>query len=88
MKFGIFLPPFHPPGQDPALAYQGDLELKNLGSIPYSKQWTAEPRSKLMERGGIGVALATQEYLQASAVKASTTKDGRSGIAESELTLK
>jgi hypothetical protein len=27
MKFGIFLPPFHPPGQDPALAYQRDLQL-------------------------------------------------------------
>jgi limonene 1,2-monooxygenase len=36
----------------------------NLGSIPYSKEWTAEHRPKLMERGGIGVALATEEYLQ------------------------
>src|SRR4029077_16051272 len=27
MKFGIFLPPFHPPGQDPSLAYERDLEL-------------------------------------------------------------
>jgi len=35
----------------------------NFGSIPYSVQWTADRRAKLMERGGLGVRLATQEYL-------------------------
>jgi limonene 1,2-monooxygenase len=36
----------------------------NFGSIPYSVQWTADRRAKLMERGGLGVRLATQEYLE------------------------
>ena len=41
----------------------------NFGSIPYSVQWTAERRAKLMERGGLGVRLATQEYLDKKSVQ-------------------
>ncbi|HEY2107632.1 MAG TPA: hypothetical protein VGH29_17665 [Candidatus Binataceae bacterium] len=44
--------------------YVAPIINNNLGSIPYSRQWTAERRPKLMERGGIGVALATEEYLR------------------------
>jgi hypothetical protein len=44
--------------------YVAPIINNNLGSIPYSRQWTARRRPKLMERGGIGVALATEEYLR------------------------
>ena len=44
--------------------YVAPVINNNLGSIRYSKQWTAERRTKLMERSGIGVTLATEEYLQ------------------------
>ncbi len=43
--------------------YVAPVFTENLGSIPYSWQWTVDRRQKLSERGGIGVKLATQEYL-------------------------
>jgi len=44
--------------------YVAPIINNNLGSIPYSRQWTAERRPQLMERGGVGVVLATEEYLK------------------------
>jgi limonene 1,2-monooxygenase len=44
--------------------YVAPILNNNLGSIPYSRQWTAERRPQLMERGGVGVVLATEEYLK------------------------
>jgi limonene 1,2-monooxygenase len=46
MKFGIFLPPFHPPGQDPALAYERDLELIEwLDRLGYDEAFIGEHHS-------------------------------------------
>ncbi len=46
MKFGIFLPPFHPPGQDPALAYERDLELVEwLDHLGYDEAFIGEHHS-------------------------------------------
>jgi len=46
MKFGIFLPPFHPPGQDPSLAYERDLELIEwLDRLGYDEAYIGEHHS-------------------------------------------
>ena len=46
MKFGIFLAPFHPPGQDPALAYERDLELIEwLDRLGYDEAFFGEHHS-------------------------------------------
>ena len=46
MKFGIFLAPFHPPGQDPALAYERDLELIEwLDHLGYDEAYIGEHHS-------------------------------------------
>ncbi len=47
--------------------YVAPVFTENLGSISYSWQWTVDRRQKLSERGGIGVKLATQEYLDKKA---------------------
>lgn len=52
----------------------------NFGSIPYSVQWTAERRAKLMERGGLGVRLATQEYLEKKSAGERPDGDAKASI--------
>jgi limonene 1,2-monooxygenase len=46
MKFGIFLAPFHQPGQDPALAYERDLELiERLDELGFNEAFVGEHHS-------------------------------------------
>ena len=50
MRFGIFLAPFHAPGQNPTLALQRDLELlTHLDRLGYDEAWIGEHHSAGME---------------------------------------
>src|ERR1700694_4313421 len=45
-RFGIFLAPFHPVGQNPTLAFQRDLELiQRLDELGYQEAWVGEHHS-------------------------------------------
>ncbi len=46
MRFGIFLAPFHPVGQNPTLALERDLELiQHLDSLGFDEAWIGEHHS-------------------------------------------
>jgi limonene 1,2-monooxygenase len=46
MRFGIFLAPFHPVGQNPTLALHRDLELiQRLDELGYDEAWVGEHHS-------------------------------------------
>ena len=46
LRFGIFLAPFHPPGQNPTLALERDLELiQHLDRLGYDEAWIGEHHS-------------------------------------------
>ncbi|MSR15708.1 MAG: LLM class flavin-dependent oxidoreductase [Gammaproteobacteria bacterium] len=50
LRFGIFLAPFHAPGQNPTLALQRDLELiQHLDRLGYDEAWIGEHHSAGME---------------------------------------
>lgn len=46
MRFGVFLAPFHEPGENPALALERDLELiQRLDALGYDEAWVGEHHS-------------------------------------------
>lgn len=46
LRFGVFLAPFHKPGQNPTLAMQRDLELvEHLDRLGYDEAWIGEHHS-------------------------------------------
>ncbi|GIU83513.1 MAG: putative monooxygenase [Acidimicrobiales bacterium] len=46
LRFGIFLPPIHPPGQNPTLALQRDLQLiEHLDRLGFDEAWIGEHHS-------------------------------------------
>ena len=50
LGFGIFMAPFHAPGQNPTLALQRDLELlQHLDALGYDEAWVGEHHSAGME---------------------------------------
>ncbi len=50
MRFGIFLAPFHSPGQNPTLSLQRDLDLiTHLDRLGYDEAWIGEHHSAGME---------------------------------------
>ena len=46
LRFGIFLPPMHPVGQNPTLTLQRDLELvEHLDRLGFDEAWIGEHHS-------------------------------------------
>jgi limonene 1,2-monooxygenase len=46
LRFGIFLAPFHPPGQNPTTALERDLDLiQHLDKLGYDEAWIGEHHS-------------------------------------------
>ena len=46
MRFGIFMAPFHPVGQNPTLALERDLELiQHLDALGFDEAWVGEHHS-------------------------------------------
>src|SRR5437016_11212449 len=78
LKFGIFLAPFHPVGQNPTLALQRDLELiELLDELGYDEAWIGEHHSAGYE------IIASPEVFIATA--AERTKHLRLGTGVSSL---
>jgi len=51
LRFGIFMAPFHPTGQNPTLALQRDLDLvTHLDRLGYDEAWDRRaPLSRLRD---------------------------------------
>src|ERR1700754_2571706 len=50
LRFGIFLPPMHPVGQNPTLLMQRDLQLiEHLDALGYDEAWIGEHHSSGFE---------------------------------------
>jgi limonene 1,2-monooxygenase len=64
LRFGVFLPPMHPVGQNPTLAIQRDLALiEHLDQLGFDEAWIGEHHS-----GGFEI-LASPEVLIAAAAE-------------------
>ena len=72
LRFGTFLAPFHPAGENPTLALQRDLELvEHLDRLGYDEAWIGEHHSAGFE------TISSPELFIAHA--AATTKHLRFG---------
>src|ERR1043165_6647425 len=64
LRFGIFLAPFHPVGQNPTLALQRDLALiQHLDALGYDEAWIGEHHSagtEIMDSPEIFIAAAAE----------------------------
>lgn len=46
LRFGVFIAPFHEPGQDPTLAIERDLELiQHVDRLGFHEAWVGEHHS-------------------------------------------
>src|SRR5213082_232463 len=78
MRFGIFLAPFHPVGQNPTLALQRDLELiERLDQLGYDEAWVGEHHS-----AGYEIIASPELFIAAAAER---TKRIRLGTGVSSL---
>ncbi len=78
LRFGIFMAPFHPAGQNPTLALERDLELiERLDELGYNEAWIGEHHSAGLE------IIASPEVMIAAA--AQRTEHIRLGTGVSSL---
>ncbi|SVD40758.1 uncharacterized protein METZ01_LOCUS393612, partial [marine metagenome] len=63
MKFGIFLAPFHPVGENPTVSFERNLELiRWLDDLDYDEVWVGEHHS-----GGWETIASPEMFLVAAA---------------------
>src|SRR3974390_853038 len=78
LRFGIFLAPFHPAGQNPTLALERDLELiVRLDELGYDEAWIGEHHS-----GGTEIIASPEVFIAAAAQR---TRHLRLGTGVSSL---
>ena len=78
MRFGIFLAPFHPVGQNPTLALERDLELiQHLDSLGFDEAWIGEHHS-----GGYEIIASPEVFI---AIAAERTRHIRLGTGVSSV---
>jgi len=78
LKFGIFLAPFHPVGQNPTLALERDLDLvERLDSLGFDEAWFGEHHS-----AGYEIIASPEVFIAAAAQR---TKHIRLGTGVSSL---
>ena len=78
MRFGIFIAPFHPVGQNPTLALERDLELiQRLDQLGYDEAWVGEHHS-----AGYEIIASPEVFLAAAAER---TRHIRLGTGVSSL---
>src|SRR5881394_3313784 len=78
LRFGIFLAPFHRPGQNPTLALERDLQLiEHLDRLGYEEAWIGEHHS-----GGWELIASPEVFIAAAAER---TKHIRLGTGVSSL---
>ena len=72
LRFGIFLPPMHPTGQNPTLLLQRDLELiEHLDVLGYDEAWIGEHHSS-----GFETIASPEVFIAAAAERTSNIKLG------------
>jgi limonene 1,2-monooxygenase len=72
MRFGIFMAPFHPPGQSPTLALQRDLELiEHLDRLGFDEAWVGEHHS-----GGYEIIASPEVFIGVAAQRTRRIKLG------------
>jgi len=65
MRFGIFMAPFHPPGENPTLLLEGDLEtLEGLDRLGYDEAWIGEHHS-----AGTEIIASPEIFIAAAAAR-------------------
>ncbi len=78
LKFGIFLAPFHPVGQNPTLALERDLQLiQHLDALGFDEAWFGEHHS-----AGYEIIASPEVFIAAAAQR---TRDIRLGTGVSSL---
>lgn len=78
MRFGVFIAPFHPVGQNPTLALERDLDLVvHLDRLGYEEAWIGEHHS-----GGYEIIASPEVFI---AVAAERTKHIRLGTGVASL---
>ena len=74
LRFGIFMAPFHPAGQNPTLALERDLELLvRLDELGYDEAWIGEHHSAGLE------IIASPEVFIAAAAQRTPYSSGNRG---------
>jgi limonene 1,2-monooxygenase len=72
LRFGIFLAPFHPTGQNPTLALERDLELiQHLDRLGYDEAWIGEHHS-----GGYEIIASPELFIATAAERTKHIKLG------------
>ena len=72
LRFGIFLAPFHPAGQNPTLALERDLELiVRLDELGYNEAWIGEHHS-----AGFEIVASPEVFIAAAAQRTVNIKLG------------
>src|ERR687894_17264 len=72
MRFGIFLAPFHPVGQNPTLALERDLQLiEHLDALGYDEAWFGEHHS-----AGYEIIASPEVFIAAAAARTTHIKLG------------
>jgi limonene 1,2-monooxygenase len=72
MRFGIFLAPFHPVGQDPTISLERDLELiQHLDALGYQEAWIGEHHS-----AGFEIIASPEVFIAAAAERTRHIKLG------------
>ena len=83
LRFGIFLAPFHPAGENPTLALQRDLELvEHLDRLGYDEAWIGEHHSAGSE------IIASPEIFIAAAAERTRTSSWAPGVTRSATTTR
>ena len=78
LKFGIFLAPFHPVGQNPTLALERDLQLiEHLDELGFDEAWFGEHHS-----AGYEIIASPEVFIAAAAQR---TRHIRLGTGVSSL---
>src|SRR5262245_26406442 len=71
-RFGVFLPPMHPTGQNPTLTLHRDLELMvHLDRLGFDEAWIGEHHSS-----GFETIASPEVFIAAAAARTSTIKLG------------
>jgi limonene 1,2-monooxygenase len=72
LKFGIFLAPFHPVGQNPTLALERDLQLiEHLDALGFDEAWIGEHHS-----AGFEIIASPEVFIAAAAARTRTIRLG------------
>src|SRR4029077_20243566 len=75
MRFGLFMAPFHPTGQNPTLALERDLDLiEHLDRLGFHEVWIGEHHS-----GGYEIISSPEVFIAAAAERTKHIKLG-SGV--------